>query len=64
MLTVEWSTNCKDLSATINIRLLNVGDDDIEDRQDFVASVTLCQQREDNLLGHNAIKKCSEVCVW
>ena len=63
MLTVEWSTNCKDLSATINIRLLNVGDDNIEDGQDFVTSVTLCQHREDNLLGHNAVKKCSELCV-
>ncbi len=62
MLTVQLLVNCKHLSATINTLLFNVGDDNIEDGQKFVTSVTLCEHRKDNLLGHNAVK--SAVKCW
>lgn len=63
ILTVVWSVSCKDLSATINTLLLNVGDDNIEDGQNLITSVTLCQHGEDNGLGHNEEEKCCELCV-
>ena len=61
MLTVLYSVNCEDFSATINALLLNVRDDNIEDGENLITSVTLCQHRKDNGLGHNNEEKCSEL---
>jgi len=41
--------------------LLNALDDCIENAQDLVTSVTLCEQGKNQGLGHNKEAKCSEL---
>ena len=53
---------CEVGSNIINILLLNISNDTIENGQDFIASVTLSQQGENNGLRHNEEEKCSELC--
>ena len=56
-------SECREVgSNVINILLLNISDDVIENGQDFTASVTTSQQRENHRLGHNKEEKCSELC--
>ena len=50
---------CEVGSNVINILLLNISNDTIENGQDFAASVTLCEQRENNGLRHNEEEKCN-----
>ena len=50
---------CEVGSNVINILLLNISNDTIENGQDFTASVTLCEQRENNGLRHNNEEKCN-----
>ena len=61
ILTVQCLVDCEHLSATINTILLNVGDDNIEDGQNLITSVTLSQHGKDNGLGHNNEEKCCEL---
>lgn len=48
---------------SISNRLLIIFGDDIKNRKNLIAIVTLCQQRDENLLGHNEVEKCSELFV-
>ena len=63
ILTVQCLVDHEHLSTTINILLLNVGDDNIEDGQDFFTSVALGQHGKDNGLGHNNEEQCCELWV-
>lgn len=55
------SDGLKYLRATINTLLFNVGNDCIQNGQDFVASVTLSKQGENYSLGHNEEEKSKEL---
>jgi hypothetical protein len=46
------------LTLTHGVSVTFTSTDSIKNAQDFAASVTLSQQRDENLLGHNKEEKC------
>jgi len=51
------------LTLTHGVSVTFTSTDSIKNAQDFVASVTLLQERDENLLGHNKEEKCQLVSV-